>query len=247
LPGRAYAIGFLRSYAEYLGLDSPVLVSRYKQQMAGQGEILPQVGPPPEPENYRFTIAQAVVAVGLLAAGVYGFYHFSQAARPEPAVASSPAAPQAVADRSVRRSPQQSRPGGQRHAANTVGALTAPPSLPGKQPIGGPEGQVFGAQNLDARVVLRARGLTHVLVQGFGGRVYINRLLHPGDVYRVPNVVGLSLTTPNGGAVSLELDGRDMGAAGPSGHITEALSLDPRAIADRKGTGSLYEGDKVTP
>jgi len=86
-----------------------------------------------------------------------------------------------------------------------------------------------------------------VLVQSFQGRVYINRLLHPGDVYRVPNLVGLSLTTPDGAAVSLELDGQDMGAAGRAGHITEALSLDPRAIADRKGVDNAYVGNKVTP
>ena len=86
-----------------------------------------------------------------------------------------------------------------------------------------------------------------MLVQGFHGRVYINRLLHPGDVYRVPNMVGLSLTTPDGGAVSLEVDGQDMGAAGRAGQITEALSLDPRAIADRKGVDKVFEGNKVAP
>jgi cytoskeleton protein RodZ len=96
-------------------------------------------------------------------------------------------------------------------------------------------------------VVLRARGLTHVLVEGPGGKVYINRVLHPGDVYRVPNLVGLSLTTPNGAAVSLEVDGRDVGAAGKNGHITEALSLDPAAIADRKSAGVSGGADKVTP
>jgi len=245
LPGRTYAIGFLRSYAEYLGLDSPALVSRYKQQTAGQGENVPQIGPPPEPEKFRFTIAQAALAIGLLVVGVYGFYHFSQLAPPEPPVAASPAVPRAAA---VRRAPRQTPAGAPRPAAgNTTVALAAPPSVAGEQPSGVPEGQVFGAQNRNARVVLRAHGLTHVLVQGFGGRVYMNRLLHPGDVYRVPNVVGLSLTTPNGGAVSVELDGRDMGAAGPSGHITEALSLDPRTIAGRKGGGSPYESDKVTP
>jgi cytoskeleton protein RodZ len=85
-----------------------------------------------------------------------------------------------------------------------------------------------------------------VLVQGSGGKVYINRLLHPGDVYRVPNLVGLSLTTPDGASVALELDGQDAGVAGLSGQTTETLSLDPQAIADRRGGGIGTENNKVT-
>ena len=126
--------------------------------------------------------------------------------------------------------------------AAPASAVLPPPQEVG-QPI--PTGQVFGEKNSNARVVLRARAAAHVLVQSFGGKVYINRLLHPGDVYRVPNLAGLSLTTPDGGAVGLELDGQDAGAAGPPGQTTEALSLDPRAIADRHG-GIRNESNKVT-
>jgi cytoskeleton protein RodZ len=247
LPGRAYALGFLRSYADYLGLDSPTLVSRYKTQTVGQSETVRQVGLPPELERSRFAVAQAAVAVGVLALVVYGFYQFSQ-----PGVSGRPGASSAdaarSADHAVRHSPQKAQAGERKPAAaDSMTALAAPAPVPGQQQVAVSEGQVFGAQNLGVHVVVRAHRLAHVLVQGFRGKVYLNRVLHPGDVYRVPNVVGLSLTTPNGGAVSLEVDGRDMGAAGRSGHITEALSLDPRAIADRKGVDGLYQGDKVTP
>jgi cytoskeleton protein RodZ len=81
--------------------------------------------------------------------------------------------------------------------------------------------------------VLHARTATHVLVEGPGGRVYINRILQPGDAYRVPDLVGLSLTTSDGSVVFLELDGQDMGMAGHAGQMTEALPLDPQAIVDR--------------
>jgi cytoskeleton protein RodZ len=241
LPGRTYAIGFLRSYAEYLGLDSPAFVSRYKQQIAGQAEAQPQVGAAPEPERPGFRLPWVILALGVAASGIYGFHQFfGSSDRPV-------APPPLAAGQAVRPSLNPPRAGAQGTAAATAAPLAVPSASPDQQPIGGAQGQVFGAQNRDARVVLRARGLAHVLVQGFGGRVYINRLLHPGDAYRVPNLGGLSLTTQNGSAVSLELDGRDMGVAGRSGHMTEALSLDPRAIAGRKGSGSLYEGDKVTP
>jgi len=46
-------------------------------------------------------------------------------------------------------------------------------------------------------------------------------------------MVGLTLTTPNGGAVELDLDGQAMGFAGQEQQMTEALSLDPQSIVDR--------------
>ena len=37
LPGRAYAIGFVRSYATYLGLNGDEFVERLKAEIAGRG------------------------------------------------------------------------------------------------------------------------------------------------------------------------------------------------------------------
>src|ERR1700748_2011949 len=36
LPGRAYAIGFVRSYADYLGIDPVQSVERFKMEIAGR-------------------------------------------------------------------------------------------------------------------------------------------------------------------------------------------------------------------
>ena len=35
LPGQAYAIGFVRAYADHLGLDGDEVVRRYKEETAG--------------------------------------------------------------------------------------------------------------------------------------------------------------------------------------------------------------------
>ncbi|HEX9158603.1 MAG TPA: RodZ domain-containing protein [Rhizomicrobium sp.] len=246
LPGRTYAIGFLRSYAEYLGLDSSGLVSRYKRQTTEPRETPSPDGMSQGRARSRSSLALAAIAFVVLGVAALALY---QAYRPQvsrhPGASPSLIAPTA-GDRAVGRAPSRPETGTE-VAGIPAAALPIPSDLPGKQPVSAPEGQVFGAQNHDARVVLHAHGLAHVLVQGFGGRVYINRLLHPGDVYRVPNLAGLSLTTQNGGAVSVELDGRDMGFAGRSGQIAEAVSLDPGAIAGRRGTESLDAGDKVTP
>jgi len=122
-------------------------------------------------------------------------------------------------------------------------AMTAPNDAqnapaPGDDSATVPAGQIYGAQNKDARVVLHANQSTRILVQAGDGTVYINRTLHAGDSYRVPDRVGLTLTTPNGGAIALELDGQLMGQAGKGSQMTEALSLDPQAIVDRSNGNS---------
>jgi cytoskeleton protein RodZ len=108
------------------------------------------------------------------------------------------------------------------------------PGVIGVAPPATSGGQEYGQLNRDARVVLRVKAPTKVLVLGIDRRVFINRVLQPGDTYRVPNVVGATLTTPDGGAVEIDLDGQVMGLAGRPSQMTDALSLDPQAIVDRR-------------
>jgi cytoskeleton protein RodZ len=102
-----------------------------------------------------------------------------------------------------------------------------------------PQGEVYGAQNKNARVVLHVRQATRILVEGPDGRIYINHMLKPGDSYQLPNIVGLTLTTSNAGGVEVELDGATMGVLGRSQEPAEALSLDPQSIIDRNN-GNHY-------
>jgi cytoskeleton protein RodZ len=110
-----------------------------------------------------------------------------------------------------------------------------PPGTP--EETAPPQGQVYGEFNRNARVVLRVMAKTKVLVQGPGSKIFMNRVLNPGDTYRVPNMVGVTLTTPDGSAVEIDLDGQAMGHGGKQGQMTEALSLDPQAIVDRYNGG----------
>ena len=75
LPGRAYAIGFIRSYATYLGLDGNEYVERLKAEIAGRGdnkEPPPSAAPPPEWKWLQGQwILGGLLAVALLYAGYY--------------------------------------------------------------------------------------------------------------------------------------------------------------------------------
>lgn len=74
LPGTVYALGFVRTYAEYLGLDGPEMVARFKEEAKGlqsQEYILPE----PIDEGKVPTTAIIVIAI-LLAAAAYGAWHY---------------------------------------------------------------------------------------------------------------------------------------------------------------------------
>ncbi len=275
LPGRAYAVGFVRSYADYLGLDPLQSVERFKVEIAGRAESIPTVGPAPESETVRLPQGWIIMGVVALIVIVWVAYHLARSAdtllkQQVAATASQTISPPAIAPphRPAPTAPVQSTVVGAAGPQATVGtpprglnsgpvpgapananltpALGATPPAPGAtaslQPGGAPAvvapgplppGHAYGDPGHDVRVVLRAVATTRILVQSADGKVLENRILQPGDSYSVPNKVGLTLTTPNGGAIGMELDGQPMGYASRGAHMTEALSLDPQAIVDR--------------
>ncbi len=79
LPGAAYALGFIRSYADYLGLDSAEVVRRFKNESTTKkGESSELIFPVPIPESS--VPGGAIVFVGfILAVLAYGGWYLSTA------------------------------------------------------------------------------------------------------------------------------------------------------------------------
>lgn len=243
LPGRTYAVGFVRSYADYLGLDAAQCVERFKAEIAGRSDAdhMPQVQVIDEDENRRLPQGWKIVAGLVALLMLYGVYYLVSSARSMFSEPTTPPAPAAVVAKPIvarvvphraapTTSPAAAAPSYQQPAA--AAPAVAPTTVP---PL--PAGIVYGQQNTNARVVLRAHQPTRILVQGANGVVYFNRSLNPGDTFHVPNKTGVTLTTTNAGAVEVELDGQSMGFAGQGNAVAEALSLDPQSIVDRSSRG----------
>lgn len=77
LPGPVYITGFLRTYAEFLGLDAEQVVKAFQQEsdLARQRRVLQFPMPRPEARTPRLWL---VVAALLLAAVVYAFWYRNQ-------------------------------------------------------------------------------------------------------------------------------------------------------------------------
>jgi cytoskeleton protein RodZ len=253
LPGRAYVIGFVRSYAEYLGLDANNAVERLKAEIAGRGDgkESPTTAAPPA-ERKSMPSATWIFGGLLILVLIYSVYYLIVAAG---RMTSQPVipVPERLAEQAGITSPpsaeQPAPPATDPAALVTVRALPAPTApapvavTPAPAPAAVapppplPAGQKYGAQNVGSRITLRVHRPALVNVRGRDDRLFMNRHLNPGDTYLVPNVVGLQLTTPDAGAVELILDGSSVGFVGRDGADASNVSLNPNDVADRQRRG----------
>jgi cytoskeleton protein RodZ len=238
LPGRAYAIGFVRSYAAYLGLNGEEFVERLKAEIAGRGDPKePQVSAPPPSERLRlqgqWVVAGLVVAV-VLYAGYYLIVSATQLSEqpvipvPERLAAEAGLPPAADPAPSVNAPVQPATP--------PAAAVPPPQTRAAAAPIL-PPGQKYGAQNTNSRITLRVHRQSLVTVAGANNRIFINRTLQPGDTYNVPNVGGLRLNAADSGAVELILDGNSIGFAGETGVVANGMPLNAQDLAARRNRG----------
>ncbi len=78
LPGRAYAVGFLRSYSDFLGADPKDIVDRFKTELASVVAPPPLSFPAPTQEG---SVPRVAIVIGslVIAALVFGVWYFWQA------------------------------------------------------------------------------------------------------------------------------------------------------------------------
>ena len=77
LPGPTYAVGFVRTYAEYLGLDGAQVAERFKEEGKVQASRRPLVLPSPLPEGRIPSGAILLVSVVVLAMAYGGWVYVS--------------------------------------------------------------------------------------------------------------------------------------------------------------------------
>ena len=264
LPGRVYAIGYVRSYAAHLGLDADRLVDRLKVELAGPASAKAlALDPLPLTERTVPLPHSGTVMAGLMAVTFlfFGYYALSSGRAVEPPVLPVPARLAAEAGLTekpiavVARAPVEQRASVEEPAPAPLPepvlpvpaevAVTPPAPAPTIVPVEPaqrvqaqlPAGKRYGTRNRTSRITLRVHRPTHVAVQGARNRTFIDRVLWPGDTYRVPNMVGLRLSSPDAGAVEVILDGSSVGFVGNDGATARNLSLNPQNIVDRQERG----------
>lgn len=96
LPGSTYAIGFVRTYAEYLELDVAKMVAKYKQEAADFEDNTRLVFPEPMPASRGPTASIIIVALLLMVGAYAGWLYISNKDRDQ--IELVPPLPQALQD-----------------------------------------------------------------------------------------------------------------------------------------------------
>jgi cytoskeleton protein RodZ len=255
LPGQAYAVGFVRSYADYLRLDTADVVRRYKAELAAlepQGHF---AIPVPE-EEQRFSFVSIGVILLCLAGAVAGAWYLAMQAgwiggsRPlGSTVAETPVEPVGTTPQPETTDPVGPAPTlAPPVVAPTPTPLPTPtptptpvprpggivPAAPGELPQAA-TGREMGKSNATARIVFIARRETRLVITAPDARQpYVARTLSVGDSYRVPRKDNLVMQATDAGALDVILDGEFIGRAGADGvPITDfALSAAAYGAAD---------------
>jgi len=213
LPGRAYAIGFVRSYADYLGMDGEQAVQRFKTELDGPKDEAEDLHFP-EPEDEIAMPQGSLVIIGLLlVAAVIGGLQLSAvvdrmlterseqetAASVEPTAASSGLAGQVSSD-----------------SAEDAGvAVAADSAVQPSAPVTQVPPANAEASFADARIILQALEATWLRVDDtVRGTVLREGSVRAGDRIAIPDRSGLVLATRNGGALEVFVDGVSVGRAG---------------------------------
>jgi cytoskeleton protein RodZ len=253
LPGKTYAIGFVRSYARYLGLDATEMTERFKAEISGRQDenALPSSNLHEE-EARRLPYGGRVLAGVVILAVLYGVWHIFFAARetapptpPPPTLAritegpapTAPAAPTSAPMSPAGTDPSQAAAPNAAPQNSSPVAVTSPAAGTPASNAAVPavSGEVYGTQNRgNSRVSLRVRAATRMTVTSADGNtIYINRDLNPGEVYYAPNLPGLRLALSNAGAVTVDVDGASLGRVGGDNQVVGRISLDPQSLSDR--------------
>lgn len=82
LPGTPYAIGFVRTYADYLGLDSETSVALYKSEVSELARTRQELNfPAPKPEGRLPGIALVLISLLVVAVAYGAWYYWTESDR----------------------------------------------------------------------------------------------------------------------------------------------------------------------
>ena len=226
LPSRPFAVGYVKAYAEVLGVSGDLAVRQFKKDAPTPDEALKApVGVRKERDPRLSWVAGGCLVV-VTAVVIWNLAQHAVAhdGKPTPPVAVTNAPPPALlaakgpvalgaaqpapADSDV---PQPYVTPGMAKAVGGPGAVVAPDAPPAKVFMN-PHAAVYGAPANGSVVTLRAMRAASLVVKGADGSIYFARQLAPGEAFRAPaNVPGLTVDAPNPQAFDVIVGGQSHG------------------------------------
>ncbi len=234
LPGAAYQTGFVRTYAQALGLDPDEILRRFRAEGMGVATKAELSFLSPVPDRAVPTGAIVLLGVVVVLAGYGLWYRHTETQRrlvdtvpsvpavlaplalPKPVVVAPPAPVQQVAKAAPApvATPAPSLP---LPATPAPTAAATPAATPAAAPTPAPvPGQT-----------IMATADSWIEVRDPTGNVLFNKVLHAGDSWPVPDMAGLTMTAGNAGATEIAQNGKTGAPLGAAGTVVRNFALTP--------------------
>ncbi|WP_300541869.1 helix-turn-helix domain-containing protein [Maricaulis sp.] len=212
LPARAYAVGYLRTYASFLSLEPSGVVEQFKREVDTEtGRAQPSAAAKTrDPIKLPRGVFGAVLILAAVAAVAWWY---SENASPIGGLGNPPSPPDAAPDWA---------------RADFDVAAEAPTieDIWSGLPLG-------ETATMSSAVVMRAMTPTWIEVRDASGRILFSRELGAGETYHALEA-GLTVSAANAGAIQLERNGQAVGLLGAAGVPVENLPVMARV---ETGTG----------
>lgn len=212
LPGKAYALGFVRSYSEYLGLDGDKMVELYKNQTLGK--IKPDLHFPVAASDSKLPtlwLAGGLSVLGVVLIGIWAFYNHNDTSEFEriPSVASvmaesdmfGPPQPTALQITQMQARKEQTQ------ATNE-----------------------FADNPASKGIILNIVENSWVEIRDATGKAIVSRVLKAGEQYFVPDRGDLSMSLGNASGVEIVIGGKALPVLGKRGEVRRNVSLDSESL-----------------
>lgn len=231
LPGKAYALGFVRSYSEYLGLDGEKMVQLFKRQSVGN-KIEPHLNfPVPASESKIPAISFALICA------VIGIVFIGMWMSDRDSGSDSGTVNDIPPSQTASEENQQEIQGPSLPDDYTVPAA-AGSDVAGSQTVDEQEQESDAANTAEPAqqapqedgIILNVVENSWVEIRDASGKAIVSRVLKAGDQYFVPDRPDLRMSLGNASGVQIVVDGKALPFLGARGEVKRNISLETKSL-----------------
>ena len=239
LPGNVYAIGFIRTYAQYLELNESDLIMRFKAASEESGMADMVFEEEEETEQISGALKISLLVVGALVVYVLWLVAGTQndgitvstvvqtPAAPVEALA-APTPPAAVADEAAASSAAAvetpATPRASDEAALAAATIEGPADVQ-------PNAQLIDTTPAPSKVEIRATRRTWMRLENAQGRVLFSSVIDEGEGFELPDDLNYILATRDAGALTYFVNNQAVAPVGRRGQILTNRNLKRPDIA----------------
>jgi len=254
LPGMTYALGFVRSYAEYLDLDPDRASQLFKTAHVEEVDKSDLVFPAPlsanrRPNNIIFLVSGVSLVLVMI---IFSLFmsgdedSFVENVIPDVPAEIVEAMERAEATPNIEIKEEELNSQKDIETKTILGVQaptvtkeirdslqqgieevkTAESAIVKEKPV---IRQVRQARST-SRIIIKAWKSSWIQVTDSKGKVLFKKVLRPGDKYSVPNNKDLVLATSDAGALDIYVDGKKIKPLGKEGDIIRGVALNPKEL-----------------